>query len=119
MLSGILLNFFKVRALCAYLLTGLVMWYFVLNSGIHPTIAGVLIALTLPMPEDVNRKMMAVLGMMAGIGFTMSIFITTLSFQQEILSDTAKLAVICGSLLSAAGGLVVLRFTAHEPRHTS
>jgi NhaA family Na+:H+ antiporter len=53
--------------------------------------------------------MMVGLGLVAGIGFTMSIFITTLSFDQEVHANTAKLAVISGSIISALAGMILLR----------
>lgn len=179
----ILLNRLKVRHFAAYLVPGILLWYFVLNSGIHPTIAGVLLAMTIPLPlgevieqkltrtvsyfilpvfalantaiplsfgftgnlfstlsigiilglvlgkplgivfstwilvkgklspmlSGVNWKMMIGLGLVAGIGFTMSIFITTLSFDQEVHANTAKLAVISGSIISALAGMILLR----------
>ncbi|PLX70131.1 MAG: Na+/H+ antiporter NhaA [Denitrovibrio sp.] len=44
----ILLNVFKVRAILAYLVVGVVLWYFFLKSGIHATIAGVILAFFIP-----------------------------------------------------------------------
>ena len=43
-----LLNRFRIYNLIPYLLGGVVMWFFMLQSGIHATIAGVLIAFTIP-----------------------------------------------------------------------
>ncbi|MEO5720318.1 MAG: Na+/H+ antiporter NhaA [Chthoniobacterales bacterium] len=39
---------FKVRALTPYLIGGALMWFFMFRSGVHATIAGVLLAFTLP-----------------------------------------------------------------------
>ena len=43
-----LLNFFNVRIITIYLFIGLFLWYFILHSGIHTTIAGVILAATIP-----------------------------------------------------------------------
>lgn len=47
---GLLLifNWLRVRTLWAYLPLGLVLWYFMLESGIHATLAGVLLAVAIP-----------------------------------------------------------------------
>jgi NhaA family Na+:H+ antiporter len=181
----ILLNRLKVQHIAAYLVPGVLLWYFVLNSGIHPTMAGMFLAMTIPlslgevieqkltrtvsyfilpafalantaiplsfgltgnlfsnlsigiilglflgkpvgivistwilvkgklspMLSGVNWKMMIGLGLVAGTGFTMSIFITTLSFDQEVHADTAKLAVISGSIFAALAGTIFLQLT--------
>jgi NhaA family Na+:H+ antiporter len=44
-----LMNYFKVRQLWMYLILGVILWYCVLQSGIHSTIAGVLLASTIPL----------------------------------------------------------------------
>ncbi|WP_264520999.1 Na+/H+ antiporter NhaA [Flavobacterium sp. N1994] len=44
----LLLNRLKVRNLIPYLIGGIAMWYFMLNSGVHATITGVLLAFAIP-----------------------------------------------------------------------
>lgn len=177
-----MLNYFKVEATIWYLLLGGILWYFVLKSGIHATIAGVLLAMTIPLhkipklehalhqpvnylimpifalantaiilpnnisgllmsplsfgvilgltigkplgivglswlavkaklaklPEGISWKHMTGLGFTAGIGFTMSIFITSLSFKDIELQNSAKIAIIVGTSVSAIIGLIWL-----------
>jgi NhaA family Na+:H+ antiporter len=47
-----ILNRLKVYVLWAYLLPGLLMWYFMLKSGVHATISGVLLAFVIPFAKD-------------------------------------------------------------------
>jgi NhaA family Na+:H+ antiporter len=44
----LLFNWLRVRSLWAYLPLGVVLWYFMLESGIHATLAGVLLAVAIP-----------------------------------------------------------------------
>ncbi|HHT28959.1 MAG: Na+/H+ antiporter NhaA [Petrimonas mucosa] len=48
-------------------------------------------------------------GILAGIGFTMSIFVSTLAFEDRSLQDTAKLAVLIASTLSMIIGYAWLK----------
>ena len=43
------MNRFKVSALCAYMVVGLILWASVLKSGVHATLAGVIIGFCIPM----------------------------------------------------------------------
>ena len=51
-----MMNTFGVRRLCPYLLACPFLWYAMLASGIHPTIAGVLAALTVPLGKGEARS---------------------------------------------------------------
>lgn len=173
---------FKVRHLLFYLLPGILLWWFILHSGVHATVAGVLLAFCVPMhkvetlehalqkpvnylilplfalantaisfpaagvavlfdsiglgiitglflgkplgimlaawlatkagwaelPKMVSWKMLLAAGCAAGIGFTMSIFIATLAFEDTVTLDGAKLAILVGSLLSGLAGVWLL-----------
>lgn len=69
-----------------------------------------------PMPAHSNWHQMASVAMLGGIGFTVSLFIATLSFgggnahQLELL-DHAKLGIVVGSLISGIIGFIWLHYT--------
>lgn len=50
-------------------------------------------------------------GFLGGIGFTMSVFIALLAFNDPSIINISKLSILIGSLISALTGLVYLRFT--------
>lgn len=69
-----------------------------------------------PMPAHSNWHMMASVSMLGGIGFTVSLFIATLSFggggaHMLDLLNHAKLGIVLGSLLSGIIGFIWLHFT--------
>lgn len=185
----ILLNRLKVNKLPIYLIGGVTMWYFMLNSGVHATITGVLLAFAIPfgksdddspsyklqhflhkpvafiilplfalantaltlssdvaeilgepyslgialgliagkplgvflmsylavalgiskLSEGLNWKNIFGAGMLAGIGFTMSIFITLLAFEDEMVINNAKLMILMASLIAGLIGYVYLQ----------
>lgn len=51
------------------------------------------------------------LGMLGGIGFTMSMFISSLAFQDAVMLNHAKIGILVGSLLSGVAGYLILRRT--------
>jgi NhaA family Na+:H+ antiporter len=57
------------------------------------------------LPEGVNWQGMVLLGLLTGIGFTMSIFLAMLAFEDPAMVTAAKLGVLAGSLLAAVAGL--------------
>ncbi|MFC5848783.1 Na+/H+ antiporter NhaA [Deinococcus petrolearius] len=60
------------------------------------------------LPEGVNWSLLAGAGMLAGIGFTVSLFVANLAFTDATLLTEAKLGVLIGTLCSAALGVAWL-----------
>lgn len=180
----------KVQSLIPYLIGGVVMWYLMLNSGVHATIAGVLLAITIPykkgvkgkenpnrilqyflhypvaffilpvfalantaihlegnwdsaiaepfslgillglivgkplgiglfsflsvkvklckLPDDINWAKLFSVGILGGIGFTMSIFIALLAFDDHFIINESKLMIMLASLASGIIGFATL-----------
>jgi len=61
-----------------------------------------------PLPSGVNWSHIVGASMLGGIGFTMSIFISGLSFSSAEFVEFSKLGIFLGSLIAAVSGLVVL-----------
>ena len=186
-----ILNRRKVHSLIPYLIGGVAMWYFMLNSGVHATITGVLLAFVIPfgdggkktssyrlqhflhqpvaffilplfaiantciaidsnwheglnhpntigiiaglvigkplgiwlfsflsvslgicaLPSDLRWKDILGAGMLGGIGFTMSIFITLLAFKNdgEEVITYSKIAILIASFIAGMLGFLWLK----------
>ena len=63
-----------------------------------------------------NWKHIIGIGMIAGIGFTMSLFITNLAFNDQELIKISKISILIASLLAAIGGAVILLLTSNKGR---
>lgn len=61
------------------------------------------------LPEGVNWKNLYGAAILAGIGFTMSLFIASLAFTDPVLMDLAKIGILSGSLLSGIAGFMFLK----------
>lgn len=184
-----LLNKLRGNKWWVTLVIGLLVWYCIFNSGIHATIAGVLVAFLVPLerlsnyehalhdpvnfiilplfalantaivipgnfseaittslswgvlaglvlgkpigitlaswitvatglgerPSGTNWMQLIGMGALAGIGFTMSIFITMLAFSDPVTQNIAKLAILIGAVVSVAAGLLIL-FLSGKPK---
>ncbi len=191
----IVLNRLKVNYLLPYLVGGAVMWYFMLHSGIHATITGVLLAFAIPfgdgkaktpshkvlhflhkpvafvilplfalantciplgdhwtegltqisslgiiaglvvgkplgimlftflgvslgicaLPSDLKWSTILGAGFLGGIGFTMSIFITLLAFNDQAIIDYSKIAILLASVMAGILGFTWLKITLKRP----
>ena len=189
------LNRLKVNSVIPYLIGGVCMWYFMLHSGVHPTITGVLLAFVIPfgnggkktvsysiqhflhkpvafvilplfaiantcialgndwfsglgetnsmgiiaglvigkplgiwlfsfigvglglcaLPADLKWKNILGAGMLGGIGFTMSIFITLLAFENTEMVNNSKIAILIASVIAGICGLLWLKATLKIP----
>lgn len=187
----LILNRLKVHNLIPYLIGGVVMWYFMLHSGVHATITGVLLAFAIPfgnggekspsyilqhflhkpvaffilpvfaiantciavgdswqsglgqtnslgiiaglvigkplgiwlfsfigvglglcaLPTDLKWKNIIGAGFLGGIGFTMSIFITLLAFDNADIVNNSKIAILIASLIAGTIGFIFLKLT--------
>jgi Na+:H+ antiporter, NhaA family len=183
-----ILNRFGIKWLPLYLIFGIIMWYFMLSSGVHPTIAGVLLAFVLPfsnhdetspsyqlqhflnrpttfmilplfalantgitmtgnwadglftanglgifvglligkpigilgfsflaikfglsqLPNAVSWKQLIGIGFLGGIGFTISIFIALLAFDNPEVIQISKITVLVSSFLAGTLGFLIL-----------
>ncbi len=67
------------------------------------------------LPEEVNFKQVIGVSLLAGVGFTMSIFVANLAFfGNDYLLDSAKVGILIGSLVAGVSGYLVLRFTTRK-----
>lgn len=69
------------------------------------------------LPPGVTWSSVGLVGLLAGIGFTMSIFIATLAFEDANLLNAAKLGVLLASLVAAVLGLAWGFLQARRARH--
>jgi NhaA family Na+:H+ antiporter len=72
------------------------------------------------LPAGTNWRQLAAMSFLAGIGFTMSLFVTELAFTSEALISDAKVGILIASLISAIAGYFALhrvlpRLDSHSP----
>lgn len=117
----------------AFLNSGIVLSMSTINTLVSPVSLGIVLGLLVgkqlgifgavwlavkfgvaKLPEGTNWWHLYGVALLAGIGFTMSLFIAGLAFSDPAIFRSARLSVVIGSLLSAVGGVVVLRFASRK-----
>ena len=67
------------------------------------------------LPAGTNFKQIIGVALLAGVGFTMSIFVANLAFpDQAMLLDSSKVGILAGSLFAGLAGYILLRFTSRK-----
>ena len=64
-------------------------------------------------PEGAEQRQLIGIGVAAGIGFTVALFITELAFTDPVDQSNAKLAILVASVLAAAGSSAILTLGPH------
>lgn len=67
------------------------------------------------LPKHVTWSQLMASGLLAGIGFTMSLFVGGLAFSEPALVETAKIGVLSASLIAAVAGVIWLRIASPSP----
>ncbi|MGH9186808.1 MAG: Na+/H+ antiporter NhaA [Acidimicrobiales bacterium] len=71
------------------------------------------------LPPQTNWRHMGGVAVTAGVGFTVALFVTGLSFDAPVLADAAKLGILAGSVVAGAWGAWLLRGPGATKRPTS
>lgn len=67
------------------------------------------------LPDGTNWKQLISVGIVGGIGFTMSLFIDNLAFTDPTLVEMGKAAILITSLVAAIIGMLAVSITGHKP----
>ncbi len=109
--AGVPLSGFTIEDLTHPLTLGIMLGLFLGKQIGVFTFSYTMIKLKLAkLPEDSSLWQLYGVSVLAGIGFTMSLFIGTLAFDQDY-SDTSRAGILLGSLFSALLGYVFLRLS--------
>ena len=111
----------RVYNLPFYIIGGVIMWYCMLKSGVHSTIAGVLLAFAIPFHKDDNRNPSYAL--QKALHYPVAFFVlpifaitnTAILFPQNILSNLTKsnsVGIMLGLLLGKFIGIFLISFLA-------
>ena len=84
--------------------------------GVIGTTALVTAVTPLRLPDAIGLRDLVPIGFLTGIGFTVSLLITELSFDEGAHRDAAKVGILVGSLLAGVLGALALRWDAQRVR---
>ncbi|RMZ59815.1 Na+/H+ antiporter NhaA [Chryseobacterium nematophagum] len=124
-----ILNFFKVTKILFYIIPGIFLWYFLHHSGIHATIAGVILAFSIPTNES-NVKISPLEKLENTLHFPVSFLImplfaltnTNISFGNDImkgLTSTLGMGIITGLVLGKLIGINLFSYIAIRSKLSS
>lgn len=85
--------------------------------GVLGTTAVVTKLTRLQLPHGLSLRDLAPIGLLAGIGFTVSLLLAELSFTDSEHSGAAKVAILAATVLAAVLAAVTLRWDSREHRH--
>ena len=66
------------------------------------------------LPENVSLSQIAGIAIIGGLGFTMSLFINSLAYTDQVLIDSAKMGILIGSFVAGTLAYIVLKMTLKE-----
>ncbi len=66
------------------------------------------------LPENVSLSQIAGIAIIGGLGFTMSLFINSLAYTDQVLIDSAKMGILIGSFVAGTLAFLVLKMTLKE-----
>ncbi len=70
------------------------------------------------LPENTRFSQLAAVGIIGGVGFTMSLFITNLAFADQALIDASKIGILMGSLTAGILGYYILKLSLNSEIQT-
>ncbi len=111
------LNFTNSNKISFYLILGTILWLTVLKSGIHPTFAGVALAMLIPHQKNLSHKLIKQLAPSVNF-FILPIFafansgVHIANFSGEVLAQPLVLGIILGLFLGKQIGVMLFSFTA-------
>ncbi|WP_295117224.1 Na+/H+ antiporter NhaA [uncultured Chitinophaga sp.] len=111
----VLFNMFKVKRLVFYIIPGIVLWYCIFNSGIHATIAGVLLSFCIPLDKisQLEHRLHDPVNFIVMPLFALAN--TAIVFPPDILhafSNTVSYGIIAGLVVGKPVGIFLFSFIA-------